>query len=38
MPTPRDSPALAALGPRQERRGKADRPEGRKSGEGGGYL
>ena len=38
MPTPGDSPALAALGPKQERRGKAARPKGRKSGEGGGYL
>lgn len=38
LPIPGDSPALAALGRRQERRRKALRPEGRKSREGGGYL
>lgn len=33
-----DSPTLAAVGLSWEKRGKALRPEGRKSWEGGGYL
>lgn len=38
LPAPGDSPALLLPGLSWERRGKATRPEGRKSWEGGGYL